>query len=123
ASGLVDELRYGAGTKKAEEAPASNEYAFLKIRYKLPDSDTSNLITTPIGREAQYEEFAAVSADMRFAAAVAAFGQLLRDDPFVKELNYDQLIEIARQAKSADEFGYRTEFINLIRLAATAADM
>ena len=122
-SGLVDELRYGAGSEKAAEASASNEYAFLKIRYKLPDSDTSTLITTPIGREAQYQEFAAVSADMRFAAAVAAFGQLLRDDPFVKELNYDQLIEIARQARGDDEFGYRTEFINLIRLAASALDM
>ena len=44
---LVDELRY----KKSADKPAaakSGEYAFVKIRYKLPDGDTSKLITTPV---------------------------------------------------------------------------
>ena len=34
---------------------------------------------------------------------------------------YDDVIEMARGAKGDDEFGYRTEFINLVRLAKSAS--
>lgn len=115
----IDDLRYGA--KEVEKpAPvategAGDEYAFLKIRYKKPDSDTSTLITRPITDKDEVK-FAEASDDIRFAAAVAGFGQLLKNSNFVNDLTLDQVIEIATGAKGKDEFGYRAEFINLVRL-------
>ncbi|MDH3347885.1 MAG: VWA domain-containing protein [Desulfobulbaceae bacterium] len=120
--GLIDNLRY-AETPDTKKVTKSAEYAFLKIRYKLPDSDTSTLIATPIDQDSEFKEFAAVPVEMRFATAVAGFGQVLRADPFIQNFGYEQIIDISKQVKGSDEFGYRAEFINLVRLAQSATDM
>lgn len=123
----VDDSRY-ADKDTAQTAPdkaqadtgktdIGNEYAFLKIRYKLPQQDQSQLITTPIGTT----ENASPSDDVRFAVAVAGFAQLLKGGKNTGNLSYDDVIKAAQEAKGADEFGYRAEFINLVRLAKTAA--
>ena len=108
-------------THKLEKATKgnidSNEYAYLKIRYKLPDSDKSTLLTTPVSTEYEYTAFDKVPTDIRFASAVAAFGQLLKGDSHLKDLDYDDIIKIASDAKGQDFYGYRAEFINLVRLA------
>lgn len=118
---LVDELRYPkADTKPAATDNKSNEIAFVKIRYKLPDSDTSKLITTPVMAEQAYKTVEEIPVESRFATAVAAFGQLLRNDPYLKDFNYDSVMSLAEGAKGADKFGYRAEFINLVRLAKNA---
>jgi len=118
---LVDELRYPkADTKPAATDNKSNEIAFVKIRYKLPDSDTSKLINTPVTAEQAYKTVEEIPVESRFATAVAAFGQLLRNDPYLKDFNYDSVMSLAEGAKGADKFGYRGEFINLVRLAKNA---
>ena len=115
---LVGDLRYQ--TDAAARPPASDgEYAFLKIRYKLPDSDTSKLIETPVPAS----ETAAPGGEAQFAAAVAGFGQLLRGGQYTGAYSYDDVIALAQANKGADEFGYRGEFVNLVRLAKTAASM
>lgn len=119
---LTDALRYQAATEKPKLDPAA-EYAFLKIRYKLPAEDNSKLMTLPIGVGLEFAEISQVSEDMRFAAAVAAFGQLLRNDPYTGQFSYDNILQLAETARGRDEFGYRTEFLNLIRLARTAKAM
>ncbi len=116
---LIDNLRYGnkdAAAAKTDENKGG-EYAFVKIRYKLPDSAASKLITTPVDSKAETKNPDTESA---FAAAVAAFGQILRGDPFVKNFNYDDVIALANANKGPDPFGYRAEFINLVRLAKNA---
>lgn len=131
---VVDDLRYQKPAPKviegktAEQADAekaqaasSDEYAFLKIRYKKPDSDTSVLMTRPITK-ADEKPFAELSDDIRFANAVASFAQMLKGSKFV-DADYDTVIEVANQARGKDEFGYRTEFVNLVRLAKTAAGL
>ncbi len=116
----VDDLRYQKSVTPSREVPASetgeygNEYAFLKMRYKLPDEDKSNLITRPITNKDVQD---AVGVDIRFAAAVAAFGQLLHGDSFIGDFSYDDIIELAESGRGHDKFGYRSEFINLVRLA------
>jgi|WetSurSiteA1Bulk_404760.scaffolds.fasta_scaffold00391_5 Ca-activated chloride channel homolog len=118
---LVDELRYPkANTKPEEKDSKSKELAFVKIRYKLPDGDTSKLITTPVSAEQAYKTVDETPVESRFATAVAAFGQLLRVDPYLKDFNYDKVMSLAEGAKGADKFGYRAEFINLVRLAKNA---
>jgi Ca-activated chloride channel family protein len=58
--------------------------------------------------------------EVRFSVAVAAFGQLLRGAPYLKDYSYDDVIEMAKSARGDDPFGYRAEFLNLVRLAKSA---
>lgn len=121
---LVDGLRYqkkAAGAKVASEAGTAGEFAFLKIRYKQPKGTKSTLITTPVTAANEVAEVAAASTDARFAAAVAAFGQLLKGGRYTGEYTYDDVIKLALGAKGVDEFGHRAEFVNLVRAAKTAA--
>jgi Ca-activated chloride channel family protein len=120
---LLDDLRYKDSSSEKAEKPSDSEYAFLKMRFKLPDSDTSTLITKPIGKESEHEELKYVPGEARFAAAVAAFGQILRGDPYTKDFTYDDVLELAGSARGEDDFGYRSEFLNLVRLAKTARTM
>ena len=46
--------------------------------------------------------------------------QLLRHDPYIKDFDYDRAIDIANAAKGKDEFGYRAEFVQLLRAAKLA---
>ena len=117
---LVDDLRY----KKAETVTAdgnADEYAFLKIRYKLPDSDTRQMIAVPVTRGDETASVAATPDDSRFAAAVAGFSQLLTGEQYTGSYSYDDVIALTQAAKGDDPFGYRSEFANLARLAKSAA--
>lgn len=122
---LVDDLRY-AEAAKTEEKPAAtepvanpDEIGFVKLRYKLPGESESQLITRAVTKA---DETTQLSDDVRFAAAVAGFGQLLRNDTYTQNYTFDDVLTLAQGAKGADEFGYRAEFINLVRLARTAQD-
>lgn len=92
----------------------------MKIRYKLPKSDTSRLIATPIDRGSEVARFADAPQDARFAAGVAAFAELLRGGKYSGSMGFDDVVRIASAAKGADEFGYRSEFIQMVRAAKTA---
>ncbi len=119
-SRLVDDLRYQSEPAKPGAASA-DEYAFMKIRYKLPDSDTSTLIAAPVKRASEVASVSQASGDDRFAASVAAFGQVLRGGRYTGSFSYDDVVSLAQSAKGEDRFGYRAEFINLVRLAKSAA--
>jgi Ca-activated chloride channel family protein len=118
----VDALRY-ATPAAADNRPAApaNEYAFVKIRYKLPHSDTSTLISTPVDRAAEHARFEDAPADARFATSVAAFGEILRGGRHTGRFGYDDVIRVAQAARGDDAFGYRSEFVQLVRAAKTAA--
>lgn len=117
---LVDELRYSAKTSEPVSGSV-NEYGFLKIRYKLPNSDNSELISAPVTKNQEVNDLAEVSIDARFATSVAAFGQLLTGGRYTGDYNYDDVVALAQSAKGKDEFGYRSEFVNMVRLAKSAA--
>ena len=108
---LSDPLRYAPNTVAA----TSDEWGFLKLRYKAPGETVSQLIETPIvggsipGTEAG------------FAAAIAGFGQLLREDRFLGDWGYDEAIALANANRGTDAFGYRTEAVQLMRLAQSLA--
>jgi Ca-activated chloride channel family protein len=115
---LNDELRYGRQNSTA--LTGTDEYGFVKIRYKLPGEKATKLISEPVKVSSAAETVEAAPQEARFAAAVAAFGQLLRGGQYTKSYSYDDVIALAQGAKGADSFGYRAEFINLVRLAKTA---
>ncbi|RWQ19966.1 VWA domain-containing protein [Mesorhizobium sp.] len=114
----IDPLRYGQASVNNGGVANADEYAFVKIRYKLPNEDASKLITTPVTSANEVAGFDRASTDQRFSVAVAAFGQKLRDEDATAKFGYDKIIEIATAARGADPFGYRSEFLSLVRLAS-----
>lgn len=115
----VDPLRYGQASVDNGGVANANEYAFVKIRYKLPNEDVSKLITAPVTAADEVSSFDEAGADQRFSIAVAAFGQKLRDEDQTANFGYDRILEIASAARGADPFGYRAEFLSLVRLASS----
>jgi Ca-activated chloride channel family protein len=116
----VDPLRYGGRT---EPSTPQSEIAFVKIRYKLPNEDESKLITRPVANADVVSDFNRLPIDYRFAAAVAGGAQLLKHDPSIKSFDYGRAIQIAQGARGDDEFGYRNEFVQLLRTAQSAQSM
>lgn len=116
---LIDPSRYKEAAKPAGN---SNEFAFLKLRYKMPGASTSKLVDRPITTADQVSDIRQAPESTRFATAVAAYGSMLRGDPYIdKAFNWDRVIDLANGAKGEDAFGYRAEFVSLARLAKTAA--
>ncbi len=111
----IDPLRYGR-----EKSPAGikDELALLRLRYKLPDSDTSRLIEQPL-KTTDILATGRTSSEFRFAAAVAAFGQTLRGGQYTGRFGYDDILKLAQNARGRDRFGYRGEFIALVNLATS----
>jgi Ca-activated chloride channel family protein len=125
-AGSVDAPRYEGNRRAAadERGAGANrgEYGFVKIRYKLPDEDKSRLISEPI-RIRGGDAPAAVERDVAFSTAVAGFAQLLRGGDHTGTLTYDDVIRQAQAARGEDRFGYRAEFIDLVRKAKSARGM
>jgi len=119
----IDPLRYGQSLA-AQQAPVSgaDELAYLKLRYKEPDGNTSKLLEQPLLVRDIAGNVAGTSATYRFAAAVAGFGQLLRDNQALGDFAYDDVLALASSAREDDAFGYRAEFINLVKTAQALTD-
>ena len=111
-TGLLDPSRYGA---EAETSSTSDEYGFLKIRFKKPGESTSQLITQPIK-----SSDTAITADARFAVAVAGFAELLRGGTYTGDWTWDDALELALANRGEDIYGYRSEFVQLVRTAKLA---
>jgi Ca-activated chloride channel family protein len=114
----MSDLRYSVPVKTA--AGRGGEYGYVKIRYKLPKSSTSRLISTPIDRGEEVASFASAPQDARFAAAVAGFAEVLRGGKYSGSMSYDDVLRIANGSKGRDEFGYRSEFVQMVRAAKAA---
>ncbi len=108
---LYDPLRYGDA---ATVADSTGELAFLRLRYKTPGESQSQLIEVPITAE--------TSQNASFAAAIAGFGQLLRGSDYVGDWSWGDTIALANATKGADPYGYRTEAIQLMRLAQSLSE-
>ncbi len=104
---LSDPLRYGTD----RVAAVSVELGFIKLRYKEPGATESQLIEMPITGDSP------AGTDARFAAAMAGFGQLLRNPEYLGSWGYDEAIALAAANRGEDAFGYRTEAVQLMRLA------
>ncbi|MGR3660412.1 MAG: vWA domain-containing protein, partial [Paracoccaceae bacterium] len=106
---LNDPLRYQ--TENPVHAD-TDELGFLRLRYKTPGEDISQLIESPIPLQGIEP-----SIDVQFAAAIAGFGQLLRGSDYIGDWSWDDAITLANASKGTDNFGYRAEAISLMRLA------
>lgn len=108
--GWLEPLRYG----KSEPVVSgkSGELAMLRVRYQRPEGGKSLLIERPIANQT-----APASEDLRFAAAVAAFSQQLKDGRYTGDFSLKDTETLARGARGDDRFGLRNEFVQLVELA------
>ncbi|MFN9390693.1 MAG: YfbK domain-containing protein, partial [Betaproteobacteria bacterium] len=114
-TGLIDDSRYGLNDAR----PAGrhgDELAHVKLRFKEPGADTSRRLDMAV-RKASMKPLALASGELRFALAVAGFGQMLRGGRYTGEWTFFDARALAGSAVGADRFGYRGEFLRLVDLA------
>jgi len=110
----VDPLKYQTRSVKSD-AQSNPEWMTIKLRYKKPDGKVSKLLEVTTGDKGISLEES--SNNFRFSAAVANFAMLLRDSKFKGNSNYDSVLELAKNSKGKDAFGYRNEFLELVQKA------
>ena len=119
----MEPLRYGGG-KREEAMPENhgklNEAAMISLRYKLPDEDKSTLYRDYL--QLSDVEAAKGGDNIRFAASVAGFAQLLRGGQFLGEWGWDDAKSLAQASKGDDLEGYRGELIQLVGMAQLLDD-
>ncbi len=108
--GGVDKLKYqDESSDKKVKSNGSNELLTVKLRYKQPDGDKSVKLEQALIDTGSNK----LSADFRFASAVAMFGQLLTDSDFKGNASYEKVISLAKEGLDNDAQGYRREFVRL----------
>lgn len=106
-------------------AGGRSRYAMLHVRYRLADAldSTVHEVEQPI-TDGDFVETVDDAPDMvRFAAAVAGFGSLLRGDPAVRDLSCNEVISLAQSAAAPDPDGARAQLIQLMRRAEPLIDL
>jgi Ca-activated chloride channel homolog len=114
--GLLEPSRYAAGDVPSRAAGKKGELGNLRLRYKAPDGEDSKLLEFTIAASAVVPA-RQTSADFRFAASVAAFGQMLRGAKYTGKFTYEDVAALAKEGLGQDGESYRREFISLVKLA------
>jgi len=109
-------LRYAQATTHNHD---SKEIAYVRLRYKGPQGGKSKELKQAINQQDVHDNINNTSQDYRFTAAVAAFGQLLRNSPHIHTMNYNQVYQLGKQSLGHDEKGYRKEFLDLVDAAGS----
>ena len=115
---VVDPLKYSANESSTSTgSTSSDEMLTVKLRYKKPDENKSELIERAVTDT--NEPFESAPVDLKFAAAVAEFGMILRDSEHKGNGTLNAVVEWAREGKGSDSNGYRAGFIEMVRKAQT----
>jgi Ca-activated chloride channel family protein len=101
-----------AGRDLSGPAARQTEMLTVKIRYKEPAGEVSRKLEFPLRDTGR--AYAAASLDFRFAAAVAAFGMVLRDSPHKGTSTLGLVEAWGRDSIGNDAGGYRNEFLELV---------
>ena len=113
-AGSDEEVPGAAKLKYQEAAPSAagaGEWLTLKLRYKRPDEDQSQLLSQPLTGAPRALKDASV--DLRFASSVIEVGMVLRGSTFKGKASVEGAVARARGALGDDPEGYRREFIRL----------
>jgi len=107
----IDPLKYQS-PKVSHNENYSDELLTIKVRYKKPDGNTSMLLEKPV--KSTTDDIDEASENLRFAAAVAEFGMILRESEFKGSSSLESAAKMAKSARGEDEDGYRSELVRLI---------
>lgn len=111
-TGWLADSRY----QKAPAADGSkNEYAYVKVRYKLPGQSASKLIEQPV--PARSIPLAQADADTRLALAAASYAQQLRGGEYNGKLDWSAIEKMAAATRARDPYGLIAEFQELVGTA------
>ena len=112
--GQADPLTYQA-PGRLTDAARNAELGRLKLRYKDPEGSRSRPMEWKVRDEDA--DLASASADFKLAAAVAGFGMWLQDSAHKGSLTLDEVLRLGEEGLGLDRFGYRAEFLELVRRA------
>ena len=113
----VDALVFQDNSEPLQPSSAkAGDWLYVKFRYKQPDSDKSQLMTTMAGIK---NYTAKPDNDFVFASAVAEFALALKNSDYQGSANLRDVIERAQASRGTDEDGYRAQFIQMAELAYT----
>jgi Ca-activated chloride channel family protein len=112
----IEPLRYQKKEAKPNEGLA-DELAWVRLRYKQPQEQRSKLIEQPLLASQIKANSTLASNNLRFAAAVAAWGELLRGGDRLDGFGYADIERLASAARGQDRHGYRAEFIQLVTMS------
>jgi len=112
--GWVESLKY---KNQHDQASYSDELATLKVRYKQPTSQTSQLLVKTIKTSEILADIQSSSINFKLATAVAGYGQLLRGGQMTQKFSYNDVAALIKATLADDEYGYRGEFLQLVSLA------
>lgn len=108
----VDALKYQEPIKRRKSKNYNEEILTIKLRYKQPDGDKSKLLEVALrGNQLAFNN---TSNNLRFAAAVAAYGMILRNSDYKGNADYNFVKRIAMNAIGNDTEGCRKEFVNMV---------
>jgi Ca-activated chloride channel homolog len=108
------ELKY-AQTQPSSETRFNDELLTVKLRYKEPQQSQSKLLTMGLlDRDTTIEN---ASNNLRFAAAVAQFGLILRESRYKAGASFSGAQYLAQLSRGSDLKNYRGEFIDLLTKA------
>jgi len=118
--GRVDDLRYAKGNPESPRAAgglgeASNEWMFLKIRSKQPESNESTKQEFTLGEVANQMAYEGEQGDYDWATSVAEFGLLMRRSELAPEMQWEKML--GRAMDSAGQDAYRRECILIMQRA------
>lgn len=103
---------------KQEGLTDSSELLTVSLRYKAPNGNTSKLISHPVQADSFRKE---MSPNLRFAAAVAEFGMVLRGSENKGTADYESVMALAEPCVTMWSDSYRKEFLELVGLAERMA--
>ncbi|MFM2429872.1 MAG: hypothetical protein RLZZ511_1085, partial [Cyanobacteriota bacterium] len=106
----VDPLKYQPVTDTVTPRITSDELMQVKLRYKAPTGNKSQLITQTIA-----PQITTADPDLQFAAAVALFGMILRNSEYKGKANLNDVFRLAQAGLDADKEQYRQEFVQLVK--------
>ena len=101
-------------TSRSDSQPDfANELFDVRLRYKNPGEDISNLIT----HQVFFDNIVEVgSTDFRFASSVVAFSHMLRGSEYAADVTINDVFALAEEGIGPDFAGYRRDFLRLLNL-------
>lgn len=111
--GWLNDSRYQQSSKT--DTAKKSEYAFVNLRYKLPNQEKSILLNQAV--KAESKTLAQANNDTRFAIAVASYAQQLKGGQYNGAMGWDQIIQLAQQSAKPDPYQMREEFVELAKIA------
>jgi Ca-activated chloride channel family protein len=93
----------------------SGKFADIRIEYQYPN-DSKNTYHDNYSSNFEFTAFHGLNKCYQFSAAIALFGSLLRNSPFVKTSSWSDVITLAEMASGGNDL-LQKEFISIVQQA------